>query len=81
MVEGKRQVQRIEDVRKGQEIPAKRKGVSFPPIPDEYHEYRKYNKKDSKKVAAKRSKKPARVNPKRKGKNEVRTLFECVIQM
>ena len=67
LVEGKRQVQRIEDVRKGREIPAKPKGVSFPPIPDEYHEYRKYNKKNSKKVPAKKSK-PARVNPKRKGK-------------
>ena len=47
--EGMRQVKRIEDVQKGREIPAEPKGVTFPPIPAEYYEYRegigKRNKK------------------------------------
>ena len=58
--EGKRQVKRIEDVRKEREIPAEIKGASFPPIPEAYSEYRTY--------AMKGNKKPNRVNPKRKGK-------------
>ena len=59
--EGERQVKRIEDVRKGREIPAEPKGSSFPPIPEAYFGYRTY--------AMKGNKKPTRVNPKRKGEN------------
>ena len=58
--EGKRQVKRIEDVRKEREIPSETKGASFPPIPEAYSGYRTYTMKGNKK--------PTRVNPKRKGK-------------
>ena len=60
------QVQRIEDVRKRQEIPAEPKGVTCPPIPAEYYEYRKRNDKGNKK-RAKKDRTHAYVNPKRKG--------------
>ena len=65
--EGTRQVKRIEDVRKGREVPRELTGVTFPPIPPEYYEYREGIGKGNKKGAKKRTA-PLRVNPKRKGK-------------
>ena len=64
--ERKRHVKRIEDARKGREIPAEPKGTSFPPIPEAYSGYCTY--------AMKGNKKPTRVNPTRKG--EIRCVDE-----
>ena len=62
-----RQVKRIEDVRKGRDIPAEPKGVTFPPIPAKYYEYREENGNGNKTGAKKRTA-PTRVNPKRRGR-------------
>merc|ERR1719221_1732781 len=50
--EADRQVERVEDVRKGRELPPEPKGASFPEIPEAYDNYRVY---EGKKRAAKKT--------------------------